>query len=194
MILKYFLIAAIAIIPATAFAQNAPAAQGGAVGGAATGAVGGAIVGGPIGAVVGGVGGAVVGAIVGDQIPRFQTYVVDQRRPSYTYAEPVVVGATLPNEGVVYYDVPREYGETHLSLHGDQQPHGPGRSPVPPRRAGHPVSADRLTHGAGAPRAVIPLSGPQSRSSDGAGLARSMRVTRARCRSRRAMAPRHLRH
>jgi uncharacterized protein YcfJ len=112
MILKYFFIAAIAIIPATAFAQNAPAAQGGALGGATTGAVGGAIVGGPIGAVVGGVGGAVVGAIVGDQTPRFQTYVVDQRRPSYTYAEPVIVGATLPNEGIVYYDVPREYGET----------------------------------------------------------------------------------
>jgi uncharacterized protein YcfJ len=107
-----FVLAAIAIAPATAFAQNAPAAQGGAVGGAATGAVGGAIVGGPIGAVVGGVGGAVVGAIIGDQTPRFQTYVVEQRRPSYTYAEPVVVGAMLPNEGVTYYDVPREYGET----------------------------------------------------------------------------------
>jgi hypothetical protein len=109
MLKKFLLVAAISAIPATAFAQNAPAAQGGAVGGAATGAVGGAIVGGPIGAVVGGVGG---GAIIGDQTPRFQTYVVEQRRPSYTYAEPVVVGATLPNEGVVYYDVPREYGET----------------------------------------------------------------------------------
>jgi uncharacterized protein YcfJ len=108
----FFLVSVIAVLPATAFAQNAPAAQGGAVGGAASGAVGGAIVGGPIGAVVGGVGGAVVGAIIGDQTPRFQTYVVEQRRPSYTYAEPVVVGATLPNEGVVYYDVPREYGET----------------------------------------------------------------------------------
>lgn len=113
MLKRFFLIAAIATIPAAAFAQNAPAAQGGAVGGAATGAVGGAVVGGPIGAVVGGVGGAVVGAIIGDQTPRFRTYVVEQRRPSYTYAEPVVVGGTLPNEGVVYYDVPREYGETN---------------------------------------------------------------------------------
>jgi uncharacterized protein YcfJ len=112
MLKTFALISAIAIIPATAFAQNAPAA-GGAVGGAATGAIGGAIVGGPVGAVVGGVGGAVVGAIIGDQAPRFQTYVVEQRRPSYSYAEPVVVGATLPNEGVTYYEVPREYGETN---------------------------------------------------------------------------------
>jgi uncharacterized protein YcfJ len=112
MLKTFALISAIAIIPATAFAQNAPAA-GGAVSGAATGAIGGAIVGGPVGAVVGGVGGAVVGAIIGDQAPRFQTYVVEQRRPSYSYAEPVVVGATLPNEGVTYYEVPREYGETN---------------------------------------------------------------------------------
>lgn len=112
MLKTFFLVAAIAAIPATAFSQNPPAAQGGALGGAATGAVGGAVVGGPIGAVVGGVGGALVGAIIGDQTPRFQAYVVEQRRPSYSYAEPVVVGATLPNEGVVYYDVPREYGET----------------------------------------------------------------------------------
>lgn len=113
MLKRFFLVVAIVAVPATAFSQNAPAAQGGALSGAATGAVGGAIVGGPIGAVVGGVGGAVVGAIIGDQTPRFQAYVVEQRRPSYTYAEPVVVGATLPNEGVVYYDVPREYGETN---------------------------------------------------------------------------------
>ncbi|MGO4739186.1 DUF1236 domain-containing protein [Bosea sp. 2KB_26] len=112
MLKRFILIAAISAIPMTAFAQNAPAAQGGALGGAATGAVGGAIVGGPVGAVVGGVGGAVVGAIVGDQTPRFQAYVVEQRRPSYSYAEPLAVGVTLPNEGVIYYDVPPEYGQT----------------------------------------------------------------------------------
>ncbi|KRE09946.1 hypothetical protein ASE63_05445 [Bosea sp. Root381] len=112
MLKTFFAVAAIIAIPSVAFSQNVPAAQGGALGGAATGAVGGAVVGGPIGAVVGGVGGAVVGAIIGDQTPRFQAHVVEQRRPSYTYAEPVTVGTTLPNEGVVYYDVPREYGET----------------------------------------------------------------------------------
>jgi hypothetical protein len=112
MLKKFALVAAIIAIPATAFAQNAPAAQGGAVGGAATGAVGGAIVGGPIGAAVGGVGGAIVGAIIGDNTPRFQTYVVQQRVPSYTYAEPVAVGTVLPEHGVTYREVPREFGET----------------------------------------------------------------------------------
>ncbi|KQK31606.1 hypothetical protein ARD30_09420, partial [Bosea thiooxidans] len=77
----------------------------------AAGAVGGAVVGGPVGAVVGGVGGAVVGAIVGDVAePKFRTYVVEQRVPSYTYAEPVAVGTVLPAEGVVYRRLPAEYG------------------------------------------------------------------------------------
>jgi hypothetical protein len=109
---KLALVAALAVVPAAAFAQNPPAAQGGAVGGATTGAVGGAIVGGPVGAVVGGVGGAVVGAIIGDNTPRFQRYVVEQRVPSYTYAEPVAVGTVLPNDGIVYREVPAEYGQT----------------------------------------------------------------------------------
>lgn len=111
MLKKLALIAAIAVIPATAFAQNNPqGATGGAAAGATSGAVGGAIVGGPVGAVVGGVGGAVVGAIIGDQTPRFRSYVVEQGVPSYTYQEPVAVGAVLPREGVVYREVPREYG------------------------------------------------------------------------------------
>ena len=105
-------VAALATVPVAAFAQNPQGAQGGAVGGATSGAVGGAIVGGPVGAVVGGVGGAVVGAIIGDQTPRFRQYVVEQRVPSYTYAEPVAVGTILPEEGVVYREVPAEYGAT----------------------------------------------------------------------------------
>ena len=109
---KLALVAALAVVPATAFAQNPQGAQGGAVGGATSGAVGGAIVGGPVGAVVGGVGGAVVGAIIGDQTPRFRQYVVEQRVPSYTYAEPVTVGTVLPAEGLVYREVPAEYGAT----------------------------------------------------------------------------------
>lgn len=110
MIKTIVLVAALAAVPATAFAQNPQGATGGAAAGATSGAVGGAIVGGPVGAVVGGVGGAVVGAIIGDQTPRFRTYVVEQRRPSYTYAEPVSVGTVLPAEGVTYYQVPAEYG------------------------------------------------------------------------------------
>lgn len=119
MLKKFALVAALAVIPATAFAQNPEGAQGGAasgiVGGATAGAVGGAVVGGPVGAVVGGVGGAVVGGvtggIIGDNTPRFRTYVVEQRVPSYTYAEPVTVGTVLPQRGVVYREVPAEFGE-----------------------------------------------------------------------------------
>lgn len=42
--------------------------------------------------------------------PRFHRYVVEQRAPSYSYDQPVVVGATLPASGVTYYPVPEEYG------------------------------------------------------------------------------------
>ena len=116
---KLALIAAVVAIPATAFAQTqvqtqtqpSGGAAGGALSGATSGAIGGAIVGGPIGAAVGGVGGAVVGAIIGDAAtPKFRTYVVEQSVPSYRYAEPVAVGMVLPEEGVVYREVPAEYG------------------------------------------------------------------------------------
>jgi hypothetical protein len=56
------------------------------------------------------VGGAVVGGIIGDNTPRFKTYVTEQRVPSYTYAEEVRVGAVLPEQGVTYREVPAEYG------------------------------------------------------------------------------------
>jgi hypothetical protein len=85
-------------------------AQSGVAAGATTGAVGGAIVGGPVGAVIGGVGGAVVGGIADASRPEFRTYVVEQKRPSYVYAQPVVIGAELPEQGVTYYEVPPQYG------------------------------------------------------------------------------------
>ena len=44
--------------------------------------------------------------------PRFQRYVIEQRSPSYSYDQPVVVGATLPATGVTYYAVP-EYGASN---------------------------------------------------------------------------------
>jgi hypothetical protein len=69
---------------------------------------------GPAGAVVGGIVGGVVGGVAGvlgvDERPRFRSYVVDQRRPSYQYREELRVGAVLPEEGVTYYEVPPEYG------------------------------------------------------------------------------------
>ena len=49
-------------------------------------------------------------SISSEMVPRFQRYVVEQRPTSYSYDQPVVVGATLPATGVTYYRVPEEYG------------------------------------------------------------------------------------
>jgi hypothetical protein len=53
--------------------------------------------------VVGGVVGGVAGVLGVDERPRFRSYVVEQRRPSYQYREDLKVGAVLPEEGVTYY-------------------------------------------------------------------------------------------
>jgi Protein of unknown function (DUF1236) len=99
--------AAVIVIPLSASAQGVPGGveRGARVGDRAAGPVG-AIVGGTIGGVVGGV----VGVLGVDQRPRFHSYVVEQRRPSYRYEGDVRVGAELPEAGVTYYDVPQEYG------------------------------------------------------------------------------------
>ena len=100
------LVAALAI-PALVEAQGVP-------GGIERGAREGERAAGPIGAVVGGTIGGVVGGVAGvlgvDQRPRFRSYVVERRVPSYTYRDEVRVGAVLPEAGVTYYDVPPEYG------------------------------------------------------------------------------------
>ena len=98
--------AALVILPAQAFAQEA----GGAAAGAATGAVGGAIVGGPVGAAVGGVTGAIVGgALSQPDRTRVREYVVRERRPSIRVEEDVDVGTTLPGS-VTYYEIPSNVG------------------------------------------------------------------------------------
>lgn len=106
-IIALTMISAGALLPAIASAQGVP-------GGIERGARDGERVGGPVGAIVGGTVGGVVGGVAGvlgvDQRPRFRSYVVDQRRPSYHYRENVAVGVVLPEEGVTYYDVPPEYG------------------------------------------------------------------------------------
>jgi hypothetical protein len=94
-------------IPALAQAQGVP-------GGIERGAREGERAGGPVGAVVGGTIGGVVGGVAGilgvDQRPRFRTYAVEQRHPSYRYRDEVRIGAVLPSDGVTYYEVPAEYG------------------------------------------------------------------------------------
>src|SRR6202140_2998568 len=101
------LLAATLLLPAVASAQGVP-------GGIERGSREGERAAGPVGGVVGGVIGGVVGGVNGvlgiDQRPRFHSYVVEQRRPSYQYREDVRIGAVLPEEGVTYYDVPPEYG------------------------------------------------------------------------------------
>jgi hypothetical protein len=100
------LVAAVAL-PVAAQAQGVP-------GGIERGSRDGERAAGPVGAVVGGVIGGVVGGVGGilgvDERPRFRSYVVEQRRPSYRYREDVRIGAVLPEQGVTYYDVPQEYG------------------------------------------------------------------------------------
>ena len=100
------IVAALAI-PALAQAQGVP-------GGIERGSRDGERAGGAVGAVVGGVIGGVVGGVNGvlgvDQRPRFKSYVVERRHPSYQYREDVRIGAVLPEEGVTYYEVPQEYG------------------------------------------------------------------------------------
>ena len=110
MIRRLIGIAALAVIvtlPALAQAQGVP-------GGVERGSRDGERAAGPVGAIVGGVIGGVVGGVNGvlgvDERPRFRSYVVEQRRPSYQYREDVRVGAVLPEAGVTYYDVPQEYG------------------------------------------------------------------------------------
>jgi hypothetical protein len=99
-------IAAMLVIPAVAQAQGVP-------GGIERGAAEGERAAGPIGAIVGGTVGGVVGGVAGvlgvDDRPRFRSYVVEQRRPSYSYDREVRVGAVLPASGVTYYEVPNEY-------------------------------------------------------------------------------------
>lgn len=99
------LLAALAV-PMAAQAQ-------GTIRGAERGAAQGGRDAGPVGAVVGGALGAVAGTVGGilgvDDRPRFRSYVVEQRVPSYRYENDLRVGAVLPEQGVTYYEVPAEY-------------------------------------------------------------------------------------
>lgn len=49
------------------------------------------------------------GTMINDEAA-FRTYVTAQRMRSYRYSEPVEVGIVLPSRGVVYRQVPAEYG------------------------------------------------------------------------------------
>ncbi|MCJ2056810.1 DUF1236 domain-containing protein [Methylobacterium sp. J-048] len=90
-----------------------PAHAQGLARGAQDGRERGEAIAGPLGAVVGGAIGAAVGtanSMLGiDRRERFRIYTLGERRPSFAYAGPVRVGTVLPEDGVVYYDVPPEF-------------------------------------------------------------------------------------
>lgn len=81
--------------------------------GAREGATRGEMIAGPLGAVVGGAVGAAVGTANGilgiDRRERFRIYATGEHRPSFAYSGPVKIGTVLPEDGVVYYDVPPEF-------------------------------------------------------------------------------------
>ena len=100
-------VAGLFALPLAAQAQGIPggAAQGAQQGGEAAGPVGAAV-----GGVVGGVAGGVAGLLGADQRPRFRDYVMREHRSTYRLREPPTVGMVLPEEGVTFYAIPRQFG------------------------------------------------------------------------------------
>lgn len=105
----------IRIVTAVGFALGAGSAlhAQGLARGAQDGAERGGNIAGPLGAAVGSAIGGAVGTaneILGiDRRERFRIYARGERRPSFAHAGPIGVGAVLPVNGVVYYDVPPEF-------------------------------------------------------------------------------------
>jgi hypothetical protein len=109
--MKFLAVATVAVLtlPCAAHAQGTfrGAQEGAEAGGRAAGPVG-AIVGGTVGAAAG-----TVGGILGvEERPRFREYVIREHRPSFRFREDVRVGAVLPERGIRFYAVPREYHVT----------------------------------------------------------------------------------
>lgn len=104
MMKKLAFAAALAVLPATVFAQSSGPAIRDPAGGATRDPALSVVAPGPALAR------DPAGGTMIDDTPRFRTYVIEQRVPSYTYARPVAVGTVLPDEGIVYREVPVEYG------------------------------------------------------------------------------------
>jgi hypothetical protein len=104
MMKRIALVAALAVLPATVFAQSSGPAVRDPAGGATRDPALGVVAPGPA-LTRDPAGGSMI-----DDSPRFRTYVMDQRLQSYRYEQPVTVGVILPEQGVVYREVPAEYG------------------------------------------------------------------------------------
>jgi hypothetical protein len=107
MLKKLAFAAALAVLPATVFAQSSGPTTGPMIRDPAGGttrdpALAGGMFEAPLARDPAG------GTMVDDT--RFRTYVMEQDLPSYRYARPVAVGAVLPARGLVYREVPAEFG------------------------------------------------------------------------------------
>ena len=104
---------ALALLMGSALGSGLAAHAQGLQRGAREGADRGEQIAGPLGAVVGSAIGAAVGTANGilgiDRRERFRIYARGEHRPSFAYGRPVRVGTVLPEDGIVYYDVPREF-------------------------------------------------------------------------------------
>ena len=137
---KIIIVAAVAMLPALAYAQGS-GGSGGAGSGAGGGNAGGAAAGGSSGNNGAGATGAAPGSSTGapgaaggagggsanssqpgandtagigpTMMPKFRTYVRANEVPSYKYSETVRVGTVLPESGVTYREVPAEFGGTY---------------------------------------------------------------------------------
>jgi hypothetical protein len=101
--IKTFAVATFVLVslPLAAYAQ-------GAIAGAEEGAAAVDRAAGSVGAI--GTATGTAGGIVGvEDRPRFREYVVRERNPSFQYRGEVRVGAVLPERGVTFYAMPREY-------------------------------------------------------------------------------------
>jgi hypothetical protein len=107
---KRFGIAVVTALLASPIAAQAQGIPAGAARGAAEGGAVGGPVGGAAGSVVGGVAGGIGGLLGVNEVPRFHDYVIREHRSIYRYSEDPHVGMILPPSGVVFYQVPREYG------------------------------------------------------------------------------------
>lgn len=106
-------LAALTIIPASAFAQQSPGLNRDPAGGAtrdpAMGTPGTPATG-VTGVPATGMARDPAGGTMMADSPRFQLYVTQQRISSYRYADPLAVGTVLPSDGIVYREIPAQYG------------------------------------------------------------------------------------
>ena len=111
--------ARLAVAAALLLGVSLPAHAQGLARGSQDGAERGGNMAGPLGAAVGSAIGGAVGTaneILGiDRRERFRIYALAERRPSFALRGPVRVGTVLPEDGIVYYDVPPEFALTGLN-------------------------------------------------------------------------------